>query len=143
MKGNRLYKIEKLCGKTAIESLFSHDTSSSHNGTVVYPLRAVWSINHRRDVSCPKFLIMVPKRRLHHAVERVTMRRRIRETYRLNRDLIPRDIPLDIAFIYVASELLPYNKVERAMTRALSRIKPSLDEHQALETVETDSRSSD
>ena len=70
----------------------------------------------------PRFLVSVPKKRLRHAVDRVTMRRRIREAYRLNRDIIARDLPVDLVFIYVADSLLPYDKVQSAMRRLLGRV---------------------
>lgn len=54
------------------------------------------------------------------------MRRRIREAYRLNRHLIPRDLPLDIAFVYVASDLQTYATVEKSVVRILSRISQAL-----------------
>ena len=54
------------------------------------------------------------------------MRRRVREAYRLNRHLIPKDIPLDIAFIYVATEVLPYAEVLKGVTRILTRISKTL-----------------
>ena len=50
------------------------------------------------------------------------MRRRVREAYRLHRHLFPSDVPVDIAFIYVASEVLPYSRVEIAVGRLLERI---------------------
>ncbi len=77
-----------------------------------------------RGVKCPRFLVSVPKKRLRHAVDRVTMRRRIREAYRLNRSLISPDLPADLAFIYVADKLLPYAKVEHALKRLLASVKP-------------------
>nr|MBD5376818.1 ribonuclease P protein component [Bacteroides sp.] len=120
----RLYKKEKLCSATAIDALFAPGSGSSR--AMGFPVRAVWRENTRRHADCPQFLIMVPKKRLRHAVDRVTMRRRIREAYRLNRHLIPADRRLDIAFIYVASELRPYADVERGMTRVLSAIGRSL-----------------
>ena len=90
MKGLRLYKIEKLRGKTAIDALFSRSADRRPSGSVCYPLRAVWQVNSRRSARCPQFLVMVPKRRLRHAVDRVQMRRRIRESYRLNRPAVTR-----------------------------------------------------
>ena len=72
-------------------------------------------------------MISVPKKKLRHAVDRVTMRRRIREAYRLNRRLAPvlSDTPLDIAFIYVASRLEPYSRIEASMKKILAKIQPS------------------
>lgn len=125
MKGLRLYKIEKLCSETAIAQLFSRgsrDVSSS----LVYPLRLAWRVNGERSVNCPRFLVSIPKKRVRHAVDRVTMRRRVREAYRLSRHLIPRDLPLDMAFIYVADGVLPYDRVLPALRKLLSRVAASV-----------------
>ena len=75
-----------------------------------------------REVKVPRFLVSVPKKRIRHAVDRVTMRRRIREAYRLNRDIVPRDLPADIDFIYVADKLLPYSRIETGMRRLLASL---------------------
>lgn len=123
MKGLRLYKIEKLCSETAIGRLFSRNDPQV-SSTLAYPLRLAWRIDDVRGVKCPRFLVSVPKKRLRHAVDRVTMRRRIREAYRLNRSLISPDLPADLAFIYVADKLLPYAKVEHALKRLLASVKP-------------------
>ncbi|MDE6175118.1 MAG: ribonuclease P protein component [Duncaniella sp.] len=126
MLGLRLYKIEKLRSEIAIGQLFDRSNPAALS-VMAYPLRAVWRVNtSRKSASCPQFLIAVPKKKLRHAVDRVYMRRRIREAYRLNRHLIPRDLPLDIAFVYVASELKPYAAVERSVVRILSRIGAAL-----------------
>lgn len=119
MKGLRLYKIEKLCSETAIGRLFARNDGNVHS-SIAYPLRLSWRIDGEREVTLPRFLISVPKKRLRHAVDRVTMRRRIREAYRLNREVIPRDLPADLAFIYVADVCLPYAKIEAAVRRLLS-----------------------
>lgn len=121
MKGLRLYKIEKLCSEIAIGQLFDR-ANPGVKSSLAYPLRASWRVNGKRSASCPQFLISIPKKRLRHAVDRVTMRRRVREAYRLHRHLFPSDVPVDIAFIYVASEVLPYSRVEIAVGRLLERI---------------------
>lgn len=121
MKGLRLYKIEKLCSETAISRLFARSDREVH-ASLTYPLRLTWRVDEVREVKVPRFLVSVPKKRLRHAVDRVTMRRRIREAYRLNRDIIPRDLPVDIAFIYVADKLLPYSRIETAVRRLLAAI---------------------
>ena len=124
MKGLRLYKREKLCSKTAIDQLFSRAQGSE--SAIKYPLRAVWRVNSRRHSDAPiAFVVSVPKKRLRHAVDRVAMRRRIREAYRLNR----LDYPLspgtkvDLAFIYVANDLKPYGSVENAVKTLLDKIR--------------------
>ena len=121
MKGLRLYKIEKLCSETAIERLFSR-TDAAVSSTLSYPLRLAWRVDRERSVECPRFLVSIPKKRLRHAVDRVAMRRKVCEAYRLNRHLIGRDLPVDLAFIYVADKLLPYQRVESAVKRLLSQV---------------------
>ncbi|HBI59092.1 MAG: ribonuclease P protein component [Duncaniella sp.] len=121
----RLYKKEKLRGEITVARLFDRSVEGNCSA-LVFPLRVAFSLNDRRAVKCPQFLVSIPKKRLHHAVDRVKMRRRVREAYRLNRHLLPPDLPVDIAFIYVASELKDYAAVERAVTRLLTKISQTL-----------------
>lgn len=118
----RLYKREKLCSTTAIDRLFASREEAC--AFLAYPVRMVWRENDSRGAAA-QFLITVPKKKLRHAVDRVTMRRRIREAYRLNRSAAPTlaDKPIDIAFIYVASRLEPYSRVEAAMKKLLSKLQ--------------------
>lgn len=127
MTGFRLYKKEKLCSKTAIDMLFSPSSlkKGGNNSIMAYPWRAVWRLNPCRS-GCPRFLITVPKKRLRRAVDRVTMRRRLREAYRLGREPLPADIPVDIAFIYVADSLTDYRAASRAVGKILARIATSI-----------------
>lgn len=123
MKGLRLYKKEKLCSAVAIDSLFSRGSGAS--SSLAYPLRAVWRSNPGRRSDAPlAFVISVPKKRLRHAVDRVTMRRRIRESYRLSRPAhpLPEGTRIDVAFLYVADRLCDYRSIDRALNRLLERI---------------------
>ncbi len=124
MTSLRLYKREKLCSQTAIELLFAKKESQSASA---YPLRAVWRVNERRSGQTARFFISIPKKRLKHAVDRVKMRRRTREAYRLSRHMLqlPENTPVDIAFIYLANDLQPYASIERAMAKLLGKISSS------------------
>lgn len=134
----RLYKKEKLRSRTALGHLFGHSSSGGRQADVsaaadgaslAYPWRAVWRLNPERNHPGAKaqFAIMVPKRRLRHAVDRVTMRRRMREAYRLNRHLLPPEAAcLDIVFIYVAPKLTDYRHTHGAMVKLLGRVAESL-----------------
>ena len=124
MEGLRLYKKEKLCSTVAVEQLFMRGSDTT--GALDYPLRAVWRPNPRRHSDAPvAFLISVPKKRLRHAVDRVAMRRRIREAYRLQRHLypMPPGTRFDLAFVYVADRLMPYTAVHAAMGKLLARMQ--------------------
>jgi len=127
VKGLRLYKKEKLCSQIAVEQLFMRGSGAV--GALDYPLRAVWRQSPGRRSDAPvAFLISVPKKRLHHAVDRVTMRRRIREAYRLQRHLFPMPpgTRIDLAFVYVADRQMSYHAVYAAVGKLLAKIQTGL-----------------
>ncbi len=107
----KLHKSEKLCSSTAIDALFAR----KGKGALAFPVRMVVDKGERSHGAQVQFLIS----------DRVTMRRRIRESFRLNRHLLP-ELPegmtVNVAFIYVASQLVPYHKVEKAICRLLPQI---------------------
>lgn len=120
----RLYKKQKLCSKTAIEALFEKNSPDAA-ACLAFPLRAVWKANPSRRSDAPvQFLISVPKRRLRHAVDRVKMRRRIREAFRLCQHIypLPAGCRVDLAFVYIDNSLQPYAKVEKAMHKVLQAV---------------------
>ncbi|MEY8605462.1 ribonuclease P protein component [Muribaculum intestinale] len=121
----RLYKREKLCSDTAIDLLFSRQGGGQ--AALFFPLRVVWRHNQARSGGA-QFMISVPKKRLRHAVDRVAMRRLIREAYRLNRRHLGEaiDMPVDIAFAYVADRHTDFRRVSHAMIKSLRRIAKSV-----------------
>lgn len=125
MKTYGLGKSHKLCSQTAIDRLFSQ--ANGCRSALAYPLRAVWSSEETRRGESDeplKFMISVPKKRVRKAVERVLMRRRIREAYRLRRPTVmPDSLPAtDVVFVYVAQGTEPYSRVDGAMKRLLKKI---------------------
>lgn len=79
------------------------------------------------DMGLRQMLITVPKKKFRHAVDRVWLRRRIREAYRLNRDaLVPATLPADayiqMAFIYVGDKKVGYDVIEKKMRKLLGSI---------------------
>lgn len=128
---HRLYKKEKLVGDIAIASLFNATGDSDVHSTLAFPVKAIWRINTRRHNDTPvRFLISVPKRRIRHAVDRVIVRRRIREAYRLSRPFQPPvagaprpdTAPIDLILIYIANTPLPFQRIQRATTKILEQI---------------------
>ena len=118
----KLHKTEKLTSRTAIERLFGEGKS-----LMAFPLRAAYYL--REPGSTPaQFLISIPKKRIRKAVTRVLLRRRTRESYRLNRRELLTDalmelgIGVDIAFVYLDTTPAPYEVINEKMTNLLSRI---------------------
>lgn len=123
MKKLGLYKKEKLCSCSDIDILFA--AAGADFSRLAFPLRAVARQNQRRRSDATvAFLISVPKRRLRHAVDRVTMRRRIREAYRLNHRnfVFPEGMRIDLAFVYVADGLTPFAYIEKSMIKLLQAL---------------------
>lgn len=123
VKGNRLYKFEKLCSKRTIDRLFGADGAK---GVSAFPLRAIFSVTVD-DNSPSRFLITIPKKRHRHAVDRVLLRRRVREAYRLNRSIIfeplrDANLHIDVAFIYISPQIMPYSVIEQKMRIILTRM---------------------
>lgn len=128
MKRFDLGKRHKLCGATAVDRLF---TSASSQSALCYPLRGVWGrASRRKEGDAPfQFVVTVPKKRLRHAVDRVAVRRRVREAYRLNHGAIEEatgavngGVSVDMAFVYVADRVLPSAVIHAAMQRLLNKI---------------------
>ena len=124
MKPLGLGKKNKLCSVIAIDALFSR--AEGVNSCFSYPIKIMWRVNPARkaDPDTPKFFISVPKRRFKHAVDRVMMRRRIRESYRLLRPEVLGDIsqPLDMAIICVADKAVDSKIIMAALNRLLTKI---------------------
>ncbi len=108
-----LSKSERLCGKKAIAGLMEHG-----KGGVVGCLRYKFLQAREADVS--RILVSVPKRHFKRAVKRNLLKRRIRESYRLQKEILP--VPVDIAFLYQDRAVLPFSDIYTAMTAVLSAV---------------------
>ena len=106
-----LSKSERLCGKKAIAELMEHGKGGSA-GCLRYRFLP--------GAEVTRILVSVPKRHFKRAVKRNLLRRRIRESYRLQKDLLP--VPMDSAFLYQAREVLSYDEIFAAMTAVLAAV---------------------
>lgn len=132
-----LRKGEKLRHRSLVQGIFAHKQGTA----CAYPLRVVFRAltddelrANFRDAVPPRIdtmqmLVTVPKKKRRHAVDRVLMRRRIREAYRLNRlpfkealDANPHIRTLGVSFIYMADTNLPYSTIEHKMRLLLKKI---------------------
>lgn len=129
-------KREKLRHKTLVDGVFAEGKTLYD-----YPLRVTYRALGRNELSgafCDhvperigelQMLITVPKKKIRHAVDRVKIRRRIRESYRLNRLELQEAVnasddirTLGMAFIYLHKEEMDYSAIERKMKRLLQKI---------------------
>ena len=113
-------KQERIVSQKLIEQLFGGTDSRSLSA---FPLRVVYMKRDVADAAMPtQILVSVPKRHLHHAVDRNRVKRQLREAYRHQKDLLPKDQPLALAFIWQTDKILPSAEVDGRMKRLLERM---------------------
>lgn len=141
----RFPKARKLRHRSLVEGLFREGKSLYD-----FPLRMVYRVMTREElkdnfcdyppqgIAPVQMMVTVPKKKRRHAVDRVLMRRRIREAYRLvspgiltvnqsNSGLqetmsLPKGDYLQLAFIYLHNENLPYDTIQHKMQKLLAKL---------------------
>ena len=108
-----LPKAERLCGKKAIATLMEKGRWGSAGC-----LRYCW-LPQEEQIS--RIMVSVPKKHFKRAVKRNLLKRRIREAYRLNKNLLG-GAAVDILFYYNSKELCSFSEIEAAMTAALQEL---------------------
>ncbi|MBR4843786.1 MAG: ribonuclease P protein component [Alistipes sp.] len=116
-----LAKSERLSSLTAVRRLFKDGASG-----FVYPFRYM-TIIEESTMPSVEVLFSVPKRYHKRANKRNTLRRRMKEAYRLNKaslitNTAQRGLGVDIALVYSSKEVLPYKTIEHAICKILAEI---------------------
>ena len=109
---------ERLCGKTAVVSLFEAGKNASAGC-----LRCKY-LKRADDEGPSRIVVSVPKRSFKRAVKRNLLKRRMREAYRRQKDLLGPGV--DILFIYTSPEVQPYETVYADMTTLLTAVRHAL-----------------
>ena len=112
---NTLPKKEKLCGKTNI-SMFLAKGKHGSVGDLRYLFRTETGNEYNR------IMISVPKKLFKRAVKRNLLKRRIRESYRKQKNDLTVQSGLDLFFIYSTKEILSYEQIHTAVGQIISKI---------------------
>lgn len=126
MKRYGLPKRERLHLREEINRLFASD----RRAFVIYPFRVLRLRTAPSDASV-KVLISVPKRRIRHAVDRNTIKRRTREAWR--QEVEPLRIlaaeqggTLLVALLYIGDRVASSARIRPAVAKAIARLGDEL-----------------
>lgn len=119
MSNHTLTRAERLRTLGVIRRLFESGRSG-----FVYPFRYIYFAEADLCASA-KLLFSVPKRFHKHANKRNLLRRRTKEAYRLNRELLVDGIAasIDLALVYSSKDRLEYQKIERSVKKILQQVR--------------------
>lgn len=116
-------KAERLKNHHLLSALFTSGKSFS-----AYPLRVVYIPIEEEGPFPAQFSLSVPKKKFRLAVDRNRLRRQVRETYRLHKHLLYKDLRdknqrIALMVMYVAKEEKDYKEIEKAMKRIIKGLK--------------------
>ena len=118
---NKFPKSEILRNKATIKELFAEGHSFN-----CFPLRVIYLIKPRLHQSDgTQVLFTVPRRSFKKAVDRNTIRRRIKEAYRLNKQVLKQPdskVYLQIGYIYIGKKIEDYQTIADKLKQSLKRL---------------------
>lgn len=117
-QGHTLPKEERLCGKTSVSALISDGKwgATPH-------LRFCWAAG--RETGLNRLMVSVPKKYFKRAVKRNLLKRRLREAYRLQKELLTAT-GIDLMLAYSHPEIADFQTVYAEVAEILQRIAQKL-----------------
>lgn len=115
-------KEERLFGKKIIQLLFNN----GHSFTV-YPFKIIWLNTDTKTTSPARILISVSKKNIRKAIKRNKIKRRIRESYRKNKQnfydfLTNQGIHCIVGLMYISKEDLSYFDINEKINIIIDRL---------------------
>ena len=115
-------KAEKLKSRKIIDHLFKNGQSKSF-----FPIRIVWDFHPLSESVPVQCGVSVSKKNFSNATDRNRIKRQLRETYRLNKNLLlpvveEEEIQLAIMVLFVSKEFCDFAEINRQTRRSLKLV---------------------
>ena len=107
-------KDERITNKKIIQNLFESGKK------IIFSPFILKYLDGRKE-SKNKVLISVSKSKIKSSVKRNLLKRRIRESYRLNKNII-KGLGYSFAFVYSSSKVLSYNEINKSLVELLNKV---------------------
>ena len=96
----------------------------------VFPYSVQWLEELALEVPC-QVLIVAPKRRLHHAVDRNRIKRLTRECYRLRKAplfqlLQERDMRITLSLVYIHEDVMTYDQLGARFDKLMAALEQDI-----------------
>lgn len=112
-----LGKNERLSKEIWIQELFEKGSSF-----YLFPFKVFVLSNPRPETRHHQVLISVSKKNFKRAVDRNLIKRRMRESYRLQKEALPAEPKLWIGYIYSHREIILLEEMKNKMLKTFTRI---------------------
>lgn len=112
---NTLPKKERLCGKTSISMLLAKGRHGNVPG-----LRFCCLAGSSNDGN--RVMVSVPKKLFKRAVKRNLLKRRLRESYRRQKHLLPSETGIDLLLTYSTKDILSYEDIYTAVGQVMEKV---------------------
>ena len=120
----QLPKSERLHAEKSIKELFNEGSSF-----FLFPFKVQFFVKKGVPKGTRQVLFSVSKRKLKKAVDRNFVKRRMKEAYRLNKDLLSlENIELNLGLIYVAGNLMEFSEIQPKIILCLKKLQTLLSE---------------
>lgn len=125
---NTFGKEERLCSRSLMDRLYA----DGHR-LMAFPFSVQWLILPDAGSQQPpcQVMIVAPKRRFHHAVDRNRVRRLTRECWRLRKAdlysfLQEHNIRIVLSLVYVHNEIMSYDQLSHKMDKLMAQLQQEI-----------------